>query len=241
MPTAAARAPRSGTVSPARTVRPALRPEPRIDEGPAPPPGAAGLQPAHSRHRPPRPSALPTRIRGWCGMSSAPSCPSLPSPWRCRPDARRVAAVRHRRPGRGPSVIQRRRYSASTCQRVMSPSATSADHRAGPQSSATEHDDRPTTDTVDPSTGERLEVVAVVGKRCEERAPRLEARDLAGNDVARDGIRLTLSLPEHVMTVLDSWAASDLQATPEEVLEAMADALCTNEDLRAYAAEILKA
>jgi hypothetical protein len=32
-----------------------------------------------------------------------------------------------------------------------------------------------------------------------------------------------------------------LQATPEEVLEAMADALCTNEDLRAYAAEILKA
>ena len=56
-----------------------------------------------------------------------------------------------------------------------------------------------------------------------------------------DGIRLTLSLPEHLMTVLDSWAASDLQATPEEVLEAMADALCTNEDLRAYAAEILKA
>ena len=30
------------------------------------------------------------------------------------------------------------------------------------------------------------------------------------------------------MTVLDSWPASDLQATPEEVLEAMADALCTN-------------
>jgi hypothetical protein len=55
-----------------------------------------------------------------------------------------------------------------------------------------------------------------------------------------DGIRLTLSLPEHLITVLDGWAASDLQATPEEVLEAVADALCTNEDLRTYAAELLK-
>jgi hypothetical protein len=52
---------------------------------------------------------------------------------------------------------------------------------------------------------------------------------------------LRLTVPEHVLTILDGWAASDLQATPEEVLEALADALCTNEDLRAYAADLLKA
>ena len=52
---------------------------------------------------------------------------------------------------------------------------------------------------------------------------------------------IRLTVPEHVLTILDGWAASDLQATPEEVLEALADALCTNEDLRAYAADLLKA
>jgi hypothetical protein len=56
-----------------------------------------------------------------------------------------------------------------------------------------------------------------------------------------EGVRLTLKLPEHVLTILDGWAASDLQATPEEVLEALADALCTNEELRTFCAELLKA
>jgi hypothetical protein len=56
-----------------------------------------------------------------------------------------------------------------------------------------------------------------------------------------EGVKLTLKVPEHVSTVLDGWAASDLQATPEEVLEALADALCTNEELRAFAAALMKA
>ena len=54
-----------------------------------------------------------------------------------------------------------------------------------------------------------------------------------------EGVKLTLKVPEHVLMILDGWAAADLQATPEEVLEALADALCTNEDLRSYAADLL--
>ena len=46
-------------------------------------------------------------------------------------------------------------------------------------------------------------------------------------------------MPEHVIAILDGWAASHLQATPEEVLEALADSLCTNEHLRQYAARIV--
>ena len=34
-----------------------------------------------------------------------------------------------------------------------------------------------------------------------------------------ESVRLTLKLPEHVLTILDGWAASDLQATPEAVAE----------------------
>jgi hypothetical protein len=58
---------------------------------------------------------------------------------------------------------------------------------------------------------------------------------------AAETTKLTLELPTHVLDILDGWAAYDLQATPEEVLEALADALCTNEELRAYCAELLKA
>jgi hypothetical protein len=54
-----------------------------------------------------------------------------------------------------------------------------------------------------------------------------------------EGVRLTLQVPEHVLSVLDGWAAADLQATPEEVLEAVADALCTNEELRQYVAGLM--
>ena len=42
---------------------------------------------------------------------------------------------------------------------------------------------------------------------------------------------LRLQLPEHVLHELDGWTAVELQATPKEVLEAIADALCTNEEL----------
>jgi hypothetical protein len=52
--------------------------------------------------------------------------------------------------------------------------------------------------------------------------------------------KLALTLPEHVLSIIDGWAAVELQATPEEVLEAIADALCTNEELRQYAAELFE-
>jgi hypothetical protein len=54
-----------------------------------------------------------------------------------------------------------------------------------------------------------------------------------------EAVRLSISVLAHVLTVLEGWAAADLQATPEEVLEALADARCTNEDLRPYAADLL--
>jgi hypothetical protein len=50
---------------------------------------------------------------------------------------------------------------------------------------------------------------------------------------------LHLTLPEHVITILDDWAARHLQATPEEVLEALGDSLSTNEHLRQYAAKLV--
>jgi hypothetical protein len=56
-----------------------------------------------------------------------------------------------------------------------------------------------------------------------------------------EGVRLTLKLPGQVLAVVDGWAASDLQATPEEVLEVLADALCTNEELRQYVAGLMEA
>ena len=52
--------------------------------------------------------------------------------------------------------------------------------------------------------------------------------------------KLALTLPVHVLSIIDGWTAVELQATPEEVLEAIADALCTNEELRQYAAELFE-
>ena len=52
--------------------------------------------------------------------------------------------------------------------------------------------------------------------------------------------KLALTLPEHVLSIIDGWTAVELLATPEEVLEAIADALCTNEELRQYAAELFE-
>jgi hypothetical protein len=47
---------------------------------------------------------------------------------------------------------------------------------------------------------------------------------------------LKLTLPPHVAEVLTGWAVFELQKTPEEVLEALAEELCSNEQLRAFAA-----
>ena len=48
--------------------------------------------------------------------------------------------------------------------------------------------------------------------------------------------RLKLTLPPHVAEILTGWAVVELQRTPEEVLEALAEELCGSEELRAYAA-----
>ena len=48
-------------------------------------------------------------------------------------------------------------------------------------------------------------------------------------------VGLSINLPQHVYDVLSTWASCDLGATPEDVLEAMAEALCMSEDLRTYA------
>jgi hypothetical protein len=48
--------------------------------------------------------------------------------------------------------------------------------------------------------------------------------------MSNQAVNLTVTLPEHVLTVIDGWAAVELQATPEEVLEAMAEELCTSEE-----------
>jgi hypothetical protein len=50
---------------------------------------------------------------------------------------------------------------------------------------------------------------------------------------------LKLALPSHVAEVLTGWAVFELQKTPEEVLEALADELCRNEQLRAFTAGLV--
>ena len=51
--------------------------------------------------------------------------------------------------------------------------------------------------------------------------------------------RLKLALPSHVAEVLTGWAVFELQKTPEEVLEALADELCRNEQLRTFTAGLV--
>jgi hypothetical protein len=48
-----------------------------------------------------------------------------------------------------------------------------------------------------------------------------------------------LTLPEDVITILDGWTARQVQATPEEILEALAVSLSTNEHLRQYAVKLV--
>jgi len=50
---------------------------------------------------------------------------------------------------------------------------------------------------------------------------------------------LKLALPSHVAEVLTGWAVFELQKTPEEVLEALAEELVGNEQLRAFAAGLV--
>jgi hypothetical protein len=46
--------------------------------------------------------------------------------------------------------------------------------------------------------------------------------------------KLKLTLPPHVAEMLTGWAVFELQKTPEEVLEALAEELCGNEQLRSF-------
>ena len=50
---------------------------------------------------------------------------------------------------------------------------------------------------------------------------------------------LKLTLPPHVAEVLTGWAVFELRKTPEEVLEALAEELSGNEQLRAFAAGLV--
>ena len=51
--------------------------------------------------------------------------------------------------------------------------------------------------------------------------------------------KVKLSLPPHVAEMLTGWAVFELQKTAEEVLEALAEELVGNEQLRAFAAGLV--
>ena len=54
-----------------------------------------------------------------------------------------------------------------------------------------------------------------------------------------EAVGLHLTVPVHVHQILDDWAPMELGCTPEDVLEALAGELCTNEQLRAFAAGLV--
>ena len=54
-----------------------------------------------------------------------------------------------------------------------------------------------------------------------------------------EAVSLKLALPPHVAEVLTGWAVFELRKTPEEVLEALAGELCSNDQLRAFAAGLV--
>ena len=56
---------------------------------------------------------------------------------------------------------------------------------------------------------------------------------------ADEAARLKLTLPPHVAEILTGWAVFELRKTPEEVLEALAEELCGNEQLRAFTAGLV--
>jgi hypothetical protein len=51
--------------------------------------------------------------------------------------------------------------------------------------------------------------------------------------------RLKLTLPPHVAETLTGWAVFELRRTPEEVLEALAEELTSNEQVRAFTAGLV--
>jgi hypothetical protein len=53
-------------------------------------------------------------------------------------------------------------------------------------------------------------------------------------------VLLKVTLPPHVAEILTGWAVFELRKTPEEVLEALAEELCGNEQLRAFMAGLLQ-
>ena len=52
-------------------------------------------------------------------------------------------------------------------------------------------------------------------------------------------VRSALTLPPHVGETLTGWAVFELRKTPEEVLEALAEELCSNEQLRVFTAGLV--
>ena len=48
-------------------------------------------------------------------------------------------------------------------------------------------------------------------------------------------VGLHLTIPVHAHQILNDWAPIELRCTPEDVLEALAEELCSNEQLRASA------
>jgi hypothetical protein len=54
-----------------------------------------------------------------------------------------------------------------------------------------------------------------------------------------EATRLKLTLPPHVGETLTGWAVFELRKTPEEVLEALAEELCSNEQLRVFTAGLV--
>jgi hypothetical protein len=52
-------------------------------------------------------------------------------------------------------------------------------------------------------------------------------------------VGLQLTIPVHVHQVLNEWAPIELGCTPEDVLEALAEELCSNEQLRVFVAGLV--
>ena len=52
-------------------------------------------------------------------------------------------------------------------------------------------------------------------------------------------VGLQLTIPVHVHQVLNEWAPMELGCTREDVLEALAEELCSNEQLRAFVAGLV--
>ena len=55
----------------------------------------------------------------------------------------------------------------------------------------------------------------------------------------KEVVSLKLTLPTHAAEILTGWAVFELRKTPDEILEALAEELTTNEQLRAFVAELV--